>query len=79
MQAAEVLAVLVAMGLLSFRYASRPPSTVLEIVSLLAAVAGLGGEVAFDPIIWPGVAGVLMLALPLLVNRRTLGAKAGAC
>lgn len=56
-QAAEVLGVLVAMVFLSFRYADRPPRTALESISLVAAVVGLAGGIAFDPSIWPLVGG----------------------
>jgi hypothetical protein len=75
-QAAEVLAALVAMGFLSYRYADRPPRTTLESIGLVAAVVGLAGGIAFDPNIWPVIGGVLLLALPRLVRKEESRARA---
>src|SRR5690348_4450170 len=70
MQAAEMLLLLVAMVLLSYRYADRPPRTALETISLVSAVVGLAAAVALDPSVWPVIGGVVLLALPLLVGRK---------
>ena len=48
-QAAEMLALLVVMVFLSYRYASHPPRTALESIGLVSAVVGLAGGLAFDP------------------------------
>jgi len=68
MQAAEMLALLIAMVLLSYRYADRPPRTALETMGLVSAVVGLAAAVAFDPNVWPLAAGVILLALPQMVR-----------
>ena len=67
-QAAEMFALLVAMVFLSYRYASHPPRTALESISLVSAVLALAGGVGLDPNIWPIVGSVLLLALPRLFD-----------
>lgn len=78
-QAAEMLALLIAMSLLSFPYASHPPRTALQSISLVSALVGLAAGVALDPNPWPVVGGVILLALPLLVgnqkSRTNMGTK----
>lgn len=67
--AAEVLGLLVAMMLLSYRYSFRPPRTALESIGLVSAVVALALELVAEPNIWPVVGAVLLLALPRLLQR----------
>jgi len=68
--AASVLALLLVMLFLSYRYVLNPPHSTMESVGIVAAVVALGTGVLTEPNLWPLVGGVLFLGLPWLTKMR---------
>jgi hypothetical protein len=70
--AASVLALLLIMLFLSYRYVLRPPHSTMECFGLVAALVGLSAGILTEPNVWPLLGGVFFLGLPWLVKPRDL-------
>jgi hypothetical protein len=68
--AASVLALILAMLFLSYRYVLHPPHSTIESVGLVVAVAGLGVGILTEPNLWPLVGAVFSLGVPWLARAR---------
>ena len=77
-QAIEFLILLIAMLLLSYPYASRPPRRTVECIGLISAVVGLAVGMAIEPNIWPIVGSVFLLALPRLLYGKSPSKPSGS-
>lgn len=66
--AVSVLAVILGMLLLSYRYVLRPPHSAMESVGLIGALVGLSAGVLTEPNLWPLFGGLIFLGLPWLAE-----------